>query len=259
MKKDLRVALVQYDIAWKDKTKNLRKISHLLSGIESEVDLIILPETFNTGFVMDDLDLAEESDGNTVEWIKTVAQRYQCLVMGSIIVKDAESYYNRLYAVDEKGGSQFYNKRHLFSLGSEHKNFKAGEEKLIVNYRHWKICPMICYDLRFPAWSRNNNEYDCLIYAANWPEVRSYAWRTLLKARAIENQCYTIGVNRTGDDGTGMAHSGDSCTIDPMGNTLSVLKSEETIALSTLSHSRLDEIRSHLPFLNDRDGFKIEF
>jgi predicted amidohydrolase len=258
MKKDLRVALVQYDIDWKEKTKNFRKISHLLTGLESSVDLIVLPETFNTGFVMDDLSVAEGSNGNSVNWLKTLSERYNCLVMGSIISTDGEFYYNRLYAVDEKGNIEVYDKRHLFSLGSEHKNFKAGTDKIVITYKHWKICPLICYDLRFPVWSRNNGDYDCLVYVANWPEVRSYAWKTLLKARSIENQCYTLGVNRIGEDDNGITHSGDSCAIDPMGNSISSLHAEEGLVVSTLSHSRLDEIRNQLPFLNDRDGFKIE-
>jgi len=260
---DLIVTIVQTDLAWKDKTKNLSGIEAKLVGHNEETDLIVLPEMFNTGFVVEPDDVAENMDANTVGWMKRISLEKKCVVIGSLIIKDKVKYYNRLIWMRPDGSFLYYDKRHLFSLAGEHEKFTQGNEHLIVDLNGWKIMPMICYDLRFPVWSKNRMkgdtyQYDCLIYIANWPSPRNFAWKSLLKARAIENLSYLIGVNRVGIDGTGKNYTGDSAVIKPSGEKITEADPDkETIITVTLSHSELAVYRKKLPFGKDWDTFLI--
>lgn len=258
----LRVSLVQTNLYWENKTKNLAHFTSLLSNIEN-TDLIILPEMFTTAFTMNANSLAESIEGDTVKWIKQISQNKKCAVVGSFICKESGNFYNRLVWADKYGNVSTYDKRHLFRFAGENEFYTAGKEKLIVELNGWKICPLVCFDLRFPVFSRNtlvNNspEYDILIYIANWPKSRSSAWKTLLEARAHENQCYTIGVNRIGIDGKGNEYSGDSAVINFKGEKIStILPSEEKIETITFNYSDLLDFRQKFPVLLDADNFKI--
>jgi omega-amidase len=200
---DLKITLIQSNLFWENKVKNLEQFSHKIDAISEATDLIVLPEMFTTGFSMSPEKLAENVNGETVKWMKATAHKKNCVVTGSFICEEGGNYFNRLLWVNADGTYSKYDKRHLFSMGDENNHYATGEEKLIVKLKGWKICPLICYDLRFPVWARNTKEasYDVLIYVANWPERRSYPWKTLLLARAIENQSYVIGSNRVGVDG----------------------------------------------------------
>ena len=222
-------------------------------------DLIILPEMFSTGFTMNVKHLAEEEPGETLGWMQEEAVKHQAAVMGSCIVLENGSYYNRMYFVFPNKEYIKYDKRHTFTLANEHKTFSSGTEQIYIDYLGWKIHPLICYDLRFPVWSRNTSNYDILIYVASWPERRISAWDALLKARAIENMCYTIGVNRVGVDGNGHQYTGHSAIYDVLGECVSVKDSEnEFIETYSLERSHLKSNRKHLQFLNDRDDFNLK-
>jgi predicted amidohydrolase len=253
---DLKVTLVQANLIWEDKEKNLTHLSELLQSIEN-TDLIILPEMFSTGFSMHAQLLAEQMDGESILWMENAAMEKQCVITGSLIIKDENKYCNRLIWMQPDGNYKIYDKRHLFTLAQEQNTYSAGKEILITELNGWKICPLVCYDLRFPVWSRNTADYDLLIYVANWPDVRIYTWNHLLIARAIENQCYVAGVNRVGTDGNNFYHSGHSTVIDPMGERLFETAHDEGVQTITLSKARLNEIRTRLPFLLDRDEFEI--
>lgn len=233
--------------------------SRKMESIQEMTDLIILPEMFSTGFTMNVKHLAEEEPGETLGWMQEEAVKHQASVMGSCIVLENGSYYNRMYFVFPNKEYIKYDKRHTFTLANEHKTFSSGTEQIYIDYLGWKIYPLICYDLRFPVWSRNTSNYDILIYVASWPERRISAWDALLKARAIENMCYTIGVNRVGVDGNGHQYTGHSAIYDVLGECVSVKDNEnEFIETHTLERSHLESNRKHLQFLNDRDDFNLK-
>ncbi|MFT4093057.1 MAG: nitrilase family protein [Niabella sp.] len=271
MKDTLTITLVQTNLFWEDKQANLQLLQQKIEGVQEKTEVIILPEMFSTGFTMNAASLAETMDGPTVEWMKQVATSRRVIITGSLIIKDidednSEVYYNRLIWMLPNGQYGIYNKRHLFTLAGENEPYTAGEKRLIASVNDWKINLQICYDLRFPVWARQVPQtpgeqwrglYDVLVYVANWPERRSNAWKTLLQARAIENQCYVIGVNRVGMDGNDIYHSGDSMVVDPLGEVLYHKKDEEGVFTVTLHKAHLNTIRTKLPFWEDADIFKI--
>jgi omega-amidase len=255
---NLKITVFQGYLFWENADKNLQNISLRLSNIREKTDLIILPEMFNTGFTMNVEPLAEEMDGKTVQWMAATAKKYDCVITGSLIIKENNHYYNRLIWMRPDGSHEHYDKRHLFALGKEHEKFTAGNKRLIVELKGWNICPMICYDLRFPVWQRNvNGEYDLLLIVANWPERRALHWRTLIPARAVENQSYVVAVNRVGHDGNEVYHSGDSTCIDPNGKVIYYKRDEEDLYTFTIAAFELEKTRRALPFLKDADSFTI--
>lgn len=256
---NLKITAYQGYLFWENIDKNLQNISLRLSGIREKTNLIILPEMFNTGFSMNAETLGEEMGGKTMQWMNTTAQKYECVVTGSLIIKEDGKYYNRLIWMRPDGTYEHYDKRHLFALGKEHNTYTAGTKKLIVELNGWKICPMICYDLRFPVWLRNVDEdYDVMLIVANWPERRALHWRTLIPARAVENQSYVIAVNRVGHDGNEVYHSGDSTCISPNGDVVYYKRDEEDVYTFSIIHDEVKKIRRALPFLKDADRFTLE-
>jgi omega-amidase len=249
---DLKVSTVQTHLYWEDKKENLKMFDSLLKKWSEDTDLILLPEMFTTGFSMKAEELYEEMNGECVAWMKQVAMEKKCAIAGSMIIKEGTNYYNRLVFVNSDGALFTYDKRHLFSMGDEHKHFSPGNKQLIVEYKGWKLNLNVCYDLRFPRWLRNTkeNSYDALIIVANWPEKRMEHWDALLKARAIENQCYVIGVNRIGDDGNGIAHVGHTSVYHPFG-TIEYISEQAEIHTHVLSAHELKLNRRQFPFLND--------
>ena len=252
---NLKITLVQPDIIWEDIQSNLKKYSEMLSEI-NETDVIILPEMFTTGFSMHTEKLKESMDGISVNWMKKVAKEKQASVVGSLIINDGENVYNRAFWVFPDGKSEYYDKRHLFTMGQETEYYSQGKQKTIVEYKGWKFCPMICYDLRFPVWSRNAEDYDVLIYMANWPSPRHHVWKNLLVARAIENQSYCIGVNRVGSDGMGLSYLGNSGMVDAKGFA-DFMEQTEQLKTFEISYSELHKFRKSFPLLPDRDAFQI--
>lgn len=258
---DLHVAALQTPLYWENKTANLEMFTELLKPLANKTDLVVLPEMFTTGFSMAPEKFAESMEGPTVRWMQQQAQQLNAHITGSFICKENESYFNRLVWMQPDGHFRSYDKRHLFSMGNEHLHYTAGTEHLIVEINGWKICPLICYDLRFPVWSRNNNQtpFDVLLYVANWPEVRAFPWSSLLVARAIENQCYVIGVNRVGKDGNNIDHSGNSVVLGPRGNQLyGAQPKEATIIQASLNKQELVAFRDQFPVLNDADRFHLD-
>ena len=257
---DLLITTIQTHLHWEDVDANLLHFSDKINSILGHTDVIVLPEMFTTGFTMKPEQLAEEHGGKGLQWMIQKAQEKICVIVGSISVKENGLFYNRLYWVNPDGSYQQYNKRHLFRMGNEHEYYTAGDQKIIIEYKGWKICPLVCYDLRFPVWSRNTkaNTYDVLIYVANWPEVRSYPWQQLLIARAIENQVYVVGVNRIGEDGNHYKHSGDSVVLNPRGETMShTLSNIDSVETTPLSYQYLKDFRSAFPVLLDGDDFNL--
>jgi len=256
---NLKITIFQGYLFWENTDKNLQNISLRLSAIREKTDLIILPEMFSTGFTMNAEKLAEPMNGKTMQWMHKTAKQYDCVVTGSLIIKEDGKYYNRLIWMRTDGTHEHYDKRHLFALGKEHDTYTAGDKKLIVELNGWKICPVICYDLRFPVWLRNvDAEYDLLIVVANWPERRALHWRSLIPARAIENQAYVIGVNRVGHDGNEVYHSGDSNCIDPNGKVIYYKRDEEDMYTFSIVAHELELTRRAMPFLKDADVFHID-
>ena len=258
----LTITTIQSNLFWEDKTANLQMLQQKIDSIEEKTEIIILPEMFTTGFSMQAEQLAETMDGETVEWMKTISNKNGIVLTGSVMIEEAGKYYNRLIWMLPNGQYGYYDKRHLFAYGEEDQHYSAGNKRLIASVKGWKINLQVCYDLRFPVWARQKPEegvaeYDLLIYVANWPERRSHAWKTLLCARAIENQCYVVGVNRVGDDAKNIHYSGNSLVIDPMGQVLYHMADEEDINTITLSKEKLVEVRTKFPFLNDADDFTI--
>ncbi len=265
--KNLRVTLIQSNLYWENISANLEMFSAKIAAIQ-QTDLIVLPETFTTGFSMNPK-FAEPMDGSAVEWMRKTANEKGCVVCGSLMIKapspweraGGEVFYNRLVWMQPDGEFLTYDKRHLFCMSDEPKFFTAGEERLMVELNGWKICPLICYDLRFPVWSRNHQSplttYHLLLYVANWPERRNIAWKTLLPARAVENQAYVIGVNRVGIDEKNISHTGDSMVIDALGKTLYHKEHEEEVFTVELNYEELEKAREQLPFLNDADDFVL--
>lgn len=255
----LHIALFQPDLVWENPTDNRALIDQWFQKVGKTTDIVFLPEMFNTGFSMNVSQLAEQMDGETVQWMKKCCTQYQFALCGSLIIKEKNQYFNRLIFVEPSGEVHFYNKRHLFTMGNEESHFQQGTERLIVYYKGWRLCPLICYDIRFPIWSRNNNEYDVLVYVANWPRNRDEVWNTLLKARAIENQCYVVGVNRVGVDGQNIHYSGNSQILDPKGHRITDSnEGEEGIVSAEISFAELVKFRTAFPVLNDADSFYLK-
>jgi len=264
---DLSVTIIQTNLFWENTTANLANLEEKIAQIPLPTDLIILPEMFNSGFTMNVKSVAEPMNFITFKWLKQQAKRTQAVVTGSFIVKEGECFFNRLIWMRPDGSFETYDKRHLFRMGEEDKTFTAGIKQLIVELNGWRICPLICYDLRFPVWSRNDNskienrkskiKYDLLIYVANWPAVRSQVWDTLLQARAIENQSYCIGVNRVGKDGMNLEYCGNSVVIDFKGNQIFYQKDTEVIQSQVLNKKELEDFRNKFPAYLDADDFEI--
>jgi len=258
MKDELNIALIQSDLIWENPKKNRKHLKEKIESIIQAVDVIILPEMFSTGFTMNAESVAETMDGKTVEWMKKRALKTNTAIVGSLIISEEEKFYNRLLFVEPSGIIQYYDKRHTFTLAGEEKVFASGSNKLIVDYKGWKICPLICYDLRFPVWARNTEDYDVLMYVANWPKPRILAWDTLLKARAIENMCYCVGVNRVGIDEVQNEYCGNSAVYDVLGNIITNIKpNREQVEVVTLERKHIDFYRNKLKFLNDKDNFNL--
>lgn len=259
MAEDLRISMIQSHIIWEDKEENLSYFGELLRRVSGRTDLAVLPETFSTGFSMNVEALADPMDGTTVATIKGWAERYKMAVAGSFIAREEGKYYNRAFFVTPDGEASYYDKRHLFRMAGEDRHFSAGDKPLVVRYKDWNICLQVCYDLRFPVWSRNvNNAYDLLIYVANWPEARKKAWKALLQARAIENMAYVCGVNRVGVDGKGFAFRGDSMIYDARGKKLADAgKRDETTRTCALSKTDLEAFRTKFPAWKDADAFQL--
>lgn len=254
----LKITTFQTYLFWENIDKNLQNLGLRLSSIREKTDLIVLPEMFSTGFSMNPQKHAEAMDGKTVNWMHQQAKKFNCVLTGSIIICENEKYYNRLIWMRPDGSYEYYDKRHLFGMGGEDKHYSAGSKKLFVELNGWKICPIICYDLRFPVWLRNNNEeYDMLLVIANWPEPRSLHWRTLIPARAIENQAFVVAVNRVGHDGHEIYHSGDSMCIDPNGKVIYYKPNDEDLYTFSINKEDLKSARESFPFLKDADKFKL--
>lgn len=255
----LKVAIIQLDLIWEDVYANRLLIHNKINTIDDDdVDIIILPEMFTTGFTMNAAQVAETMEGKTLDWLKIVSNKRDVVFIGSLIISEGKKYYNRLVCVQPRGIVTYYDKRHTFTLAGEHKTYKSGNEKIIFEYKGWKICPLVCYDLRFPVWSRNTEDYDVLIYVANWPQPRIEAWDTLLKARAIENMSYCIGVNRVGEDDNGHKYPGHSAAYDVLGNRLdNIPENAEAAAVVVLDKNHIKTNREKLGFLNDKDQFSL--
>lgn len=255
---NLSVTLIQTNLYWENSTANLAMLEEKIAQITEPTDLIILPEMFNTGFTMNVEKVAEPMNFFVMKWMKQQATQSKAVITGSFIVKENEQYFNRLIWMRPDGSYEKYDKRHLFRMGGEHHSFTGGSEKIIVELKGWKICPLICYDLRFPVWSRNVNQaYDLLIYVANWPAVRSIVWDTLLKARAIENQAFVVGVNRVGTDGMDLLYSGNSTIIDFKGNPIFYQRDYEVVETYVLNKKNLESFREQFPAYLDADTFEI--
>jgi omega-amidase len=256
----LRVSLVQQPLAWQNGAANRARFTELLHPLAGETDLVVLPETFTSGFSMEVEQLGEPPGGPTAEWLMQQAARLDAVITGSVITRDGEHYYNRLLWACPSGGLRQYDKRHLFRLGSEHEHFTAGRTVWSVAWRGLTVCPLVCYDLRFPVWSRRRPglDYDLLLYVANWPAARAEAWRQLLRARAIENQAYVLGVNRVGSDGHGVPHAGDSAAIDFRGRTLADAGGVPAVLTVELPREPLVQFREKFPAHLDADRFTLE-
>jgi omega-amidase len=256
---NLKISIFQGYLFWENIDKNLQNIELRLSSIREKTELIILPEMFTTGFTMNAAALAESMGGKTMQWMHKIAVKYNAVVTGSLIIKENNKFYNRLIWMRPDGTHEHYDKRHMFALGNEHETYTAGNKRIIVELNGWKICPVICYDLRFPVWLRNvGGEYDLLLIVANWPERRALHWRTLIPARAIENQAYVVAVNRVGHDGNEVYHSGDSNCIDPNGKVIYYKRDEEDMYTFTIVGDEIEKIRRAMPFLKDADIFEIK-
>lgn len=255
----LNITLIQPEIFWEDRDANLKQYAEMINGIQEKKEVIVLPEMFPTGFSMRPEALAETMDGPTVQWMREICRKQRCILTGSIIIEEEGNYFNRMFWMQPDGIFGTYDKRHLFAFAGEDEHYTAGEKRFIASVKGWKIYLQVCYDLRFPVWARNqpDNPYDVFINVANWPQKRSLAWKTLLQARAIENQCYAVGVNRVGTDGNGYFYSGDSSVFGPLGET--IFQETEKVCIQTISLSRkpLEEARNHFPFLKDADSFLI--
>ncbi|OQP61681.1 nitrilase family protein [Niastella populi] len=288
----LTITTIQSNLHWEDKTANLQMFEEKIRGLQQRTEVVILPEMFTTGFSMQAEKLAEKMDGPAISWMKKLSAERRIILTGSLIIEEEGNYYNRLVWMLPNGQYGYYDKRHLFGYGREDRHYTPGHKRLIASVKGWKINLLVCYDLRFPVWSRQKPtvssladlvasemeahdqpvpppqetgssvieqgpEYDVLIYVANWPERRNHAWKTLLQARAIENQCYVVGVNRVGNDGNDIYHSGDSMIVDAMGTVIYTKANDEDVFTTTLQKDSLEEVRNKLPFLKDADRFII--
>lgn len=253
----MKIALLQYNIAWENPALNKNKVEQFIAQSTSDFELLILPEMFTTGFSMSAVAMAESMDGETVNWLKFLAKKYSTAITGSLIIKENNLFYNRMLFVQPSGVLDYYDKRHLFTLAAEDKIFVKGKDKKVVLYKGIRFCLQVCYDLRFPVFARYNNDYDVLLYVANWPVQRINAWDALLKARAIENMCYTVGVNRVGEDANQFLYPGHSQVNDFIGRAIIEPYKNEGITTFRVDLDALNETRKRLNFLNDRDAFAI--
>lgn len=254
----MKLTLIQTDIIWENKFRNLERMGEMISSIPAGTDIIILPEMFNTGFSMNPAELAESPHSVTFDWMHNIAAKFNFGICGSYIVKENSNFYNRWIFVSPDGGASIYDKRHLFVISGEEALFTRGEERVIFTFRGIRISPNVCYDLRFPVWSRNRNDYDLLINSSNWPESRRDVWITLLKARAIENQCFVAGVNRIGIDGTGIKYCGDSMIFGPKGEIIAEGKQDlESVITGEISIDELSDFRKKFPVQDDGDDFTL--
>ncbi len=257
MQEELYITIVQANLQWKNKEANLIHFSSLLKTVKY-TDIIFLPEMFNTAFCPKEIMLAETMNGKCIKWMKKISKEKKCAIAGSLMIKEKNKIYNRFVFINEKSDIYYYDKKHLFALSAENKYIEAGTKSSILIYKGWKIFPQICYDLRFPVFSRNTSNYDLLVYLANWPEKRIDAWDTLLKARSIENQSYTIGVNRVGKDGNGFYFPGHSIVLSPAGSVIAKTKNNsEQVITKVLSKNQQIKLREKLPFLLDQDLFNL--
>ncbi len=254
---DLRVSSVQSELHWEDETANLAMFEEQLSELAGQTDLIVLPEMFNSGFSMQPKGIAQTMQGNTVAWMQSQAKKLNCAICGSVAIQDADVFVNRFIFVRPEGKIEYYDKRHCFRMSGEHLVYRAGEERRVIEYMGWRILPQICYDLRFPVYSRNQGNYDMVIYVANWPEARRNPWRTLLQARAIENLSYCIGVNRVGVDGNNIEYSGDSLAVDFKGDIIFDHQRQMSVATHSLSLSALAQFKEKFPAWKDGDDFQL--
>jgi predicted amidohydrolase len=254
----MKISLIQTSLAWEDHEANRQNFTSKMNSVPGDADIIVLPEMFATGFTMAPERVAETMNGETVAWMRQMAALKNCAITGSIVIKENDNFYNRLLFVLPDGKIKQYDKRHLFSLAGEDKAYTAGKEKLIIDYKGWKICPLICYDLRFPVFARNIENYDLLLYVANWPQPRIHAWDTLLKARAIENMCYVAGVNRIGQDNNGHNYPGQSQAVDPLGANVLEPSMNEGVYTVNLDKEAMLEVRDKFRFLNDKDTFILQ-
>jgi omega-amidase len=256
-RESIQISLVQTDPVWEEVDQNLSRLEGILTPLTGQTDVVVLPEMFSTGFTMNAPILAETMEGSTVPWLQQMSERIHAAITGSIIVKSGGKYLNRLLWITPGLPVCFYDKRHLFRMGEEVEHYSPGFDKVITWHEGWAFRPLICYDLRFPVWSRNRQDYDVLIYVANWPATRKHVWKALLIARALENQCYVAGVNRIGTDGRGISYAGESMLIDPKGNILTSIRDEETIESISISYKELADFRDRFPVHQDADSFEI--
>jgi omega-amidase len=261
----LTITTIQTNLFWENKQANLRMLEDKINSIPEKTEIVVLPEMFSTGFSMNAEVLAEPMDGKTISWMQEMSAKNGIVLTGSIIIKEDDKYFNRLVWMLPNGNYGYYDKRHLFAYAGENKFYNPGNKRLIASVKGWKINLQVCYDLRFPVWARQNSaaeketpEYDLLLYVANWPERRSHAWKTLLCARAIENQTYVVGVNRVGKDGNDIYHSGNSMIIDPLGEVLYHMADDEDIFTITLQKEHEEQVREKFPFWKDADEFGIK-
>ena len=254
----LRILIIQSEISWKDTADNLQKFSSLIQKSEQEVDLILLPEMFTTGFISTPADVPDGMQEKALEWLRQTAISKNCRIAGSMIVSEDNTVYNQLVCAHPSSETDYYNKRHLFRMAGEDEQYSRGLQRTVSRIKGWRICWQICYDLRFPVWCRNQGDYDILVVVANWPANRGEVWNTLLRARAIENQCYVLGINRIGEDGNRIKYQGDSLVIDPKGNRINDPdKGEEKMIYAELSYSSLVDFRNKFPVMRDADKFMI--
>ncbi len=260
MNETLFVAGIQASLFWENSIKNREYFESKINSLPSNIDLVVLPEMFTSGFTMNAINVAEKMNGNTISWMQKLASKNNFAIAGSLVIEENSKFYNRFVFVHPSGKIDFYNKHHTFTLAGEDKVYTSGKNKKIIDFKGWKICPMICYDLRFPVWARNTENYDLLLYVASWPIARIKAWDTLLKARAIENMSYVISVNRIGVDDNGYEYCGNSLIVDYLGTQLSDLQhNEEGIILANINKKDQEVTREKLGFLKDMDSFSIEF
>ena len=253
----MNVALIQTDIIWENPSENRKNLEEKIKALNESIDLLILPEMFTSGFTMNPSSVAESMQGTTIFWLKNIAKAKNCAITGSLVIVENGNLYNRMVFVFPNGEIQHYDKKHLFTLAGEDKIYTSGKEKVIVNYKDFKICLQVCYDLRFPVFSRNTENYDLLIYVASWPKVRTNAWDILLKARAVENVSYVIGVNRIGTDNNNFEYIGHSQIIDELGNFILKPTENEGVFIADFDKNKMLETRNKLNFLDDRDYFDL--
>ena len=259
MSKELNIVAIQANLTWGNPAKNRLYFEQMINKLASDTDLVVLPEMFSTGFTMKPSSIFETMKGTTVSWMINMAKAHDIAVIGSIVIQDNNQYFNRAVFVHPSGQLEIYDKRHLFGLAGEDILYSSGSKRLIVHFKGWRICPLICYDLRFPVWSRNTNNYDLLLFMANWPIPRIDAWDTLLKARAIENMSYCIGVNRIGEDTNGYQYNGHTTAYDFLGKEIArTTEGKEDLLQCVISKTLQEETRKKLSFLNDKDSFKIQ-